>query len=87
MIHVRKYSPFVALAFGFLFTVAWIAAITWFPVYFVTSTILQMLSLTVTEITRIPAALPLFITGLGTLGLLGLRRKKKATALAARSKH
>ena len=87
MIHVRKYSPFVALAFGFLFTIAWIAAITWFPVYFVTSTILQMLSLTVTEITRIPAALPLFITGLGTLGLLGLRRKKKATALAARSKH
>ena len=87
MIHVRKYSPFVALAFGFLFTIAWIAAITWFPVYFVTSTILQMLSLTVTEITRIPAALPLFATGLGALGLLGLRRKKKAAALAARSKH
>ena len=78
MIHVRKYSPFVALAFGFLFTIAWIAAITWFPVYFVTSTILQMLSLT---------ALPLFATGLGALGLLGLRRKKKAAALTARSKH
>jgi hypothetical protein len=44
MLHVRKYSPFVALGFGFLFTIAWIAAITWFPVYFVASTILQMLS-------------------------------------------
>jgi hypothetical protein len=29
------------------------------------------------------AALPLFATGLGALGLLGWRRKKKAAALAA----
>jgi hypothetical protein len=31
----------------------------------------------------LPAALPLFATGLGVLGLLGWRRKKKAAALAA----
>jgi hypothetical protein len=31
----------------------------------------------------LPAALPLFATGLGALGLLGWRRKKKAPALAA----
>ena len=31
----------------------------------------------------LPAALPLFATGLGVLGLLGWRGKKKATALAA----
>jgi hypothetical protein len=83
MLHVRKYSPFVALAFGFFFTVAWIAAITWFLLYLVTSTILQMLSLTVTEITRIPAALPLFATGLGALGLLLWRSKRKAAAARA----
>jgi hypothetical protein len=33
--------------------------------------------------TPLPAALPLFATGLGGLGLLGWRRKKKAAALAA----
>ncbi len=33
--------------------------------------------------TPLPAALPLFATGLGALGLLGWRRKKKAAALAA----
>jgi hypothetical protein len=33
--------------------------------------------------TPLPGALPLFITGLGALGLLGWRRKKKAGALAA----
>jgi len=33
--------------------------------------------------TPIPAALPLFATGLGALGLPGWRRKKKAAALAA----
>ena len=34
--------------------------------------------------TPLPAALPLFATGLGALGLLGWRRKKKAaTAMAA----
>lgn len=33
--------------------------------------------------TPVPAALPLFVTGLGALGLLGWRRKKRAAALAA----
>jgi hypothetical protein len=33
--------------------------------------------------TPLPAALPLFATGLGALGLLGWRRKRKAAALAA----
>jgi hypothetical protein len=31
--------------------------------------------------TPIPAALPLFATGLGALGLLGWRRKRKAQAV------
>jgi hypothetical protein len=31
----------------------------------------------------LPAALPLFATGLGALGLLGWRRKRKAAALTA----
>ena len=44
MLDVRKYSPFVALAFGFLFTIVWITTIAWFPVHLVASTILQMLS-------------------------------------------
>jgi hypothetical protein len=34
-------------------------------------------------VTPIPAALPLFATGLGVMGLLGWRRKRKATAAAA----
>ena len=76
MLQVRKYSPFVALALGFLFTIAWIAALSWVPL----STILQLLPLTVAEITRIPAALPLFATGLGALSLLGWRRKRKQIA-------
>ena len=33
--------------------------------------------------TPLPAALPLFATGLGALGFLGWRKKKKATAPAA----
>jgi len=33
--------------------------------------------------TPLPTALPLFASGLGALGVLGWRRKKKATALAA----
>ena len=33
--------------------------------------------------TPLPAALPLFATGLGALGLLGWRRKRKAAAAAA----
>src|SRR5450759_5859565 len=33
--------------------------------------------------TPLPGALPLFATGLGALGLLGWRRKRKAAAVAA----
>ncbi len=33
--------------------------------------------------TPLPAALPLFATGLGALGLLGWRRKRKTPAVAA----
>jgi hypothetical protein len=33
--------------------------------------------------TPLPAALPLFASGLGAMGLLGWRRKRKAAALAA----
>jgi hypothetical protein len=33
--------------------------------------------------TPLPAALPLFATGLGAMGFFGWRRKRKATALAA----
>jgi len=33
--------------------------------------------------TPLPATLPLFASGIGGLGLLGWRRKKKATTLAA----
>jgi hypothetical protein len=33
--------------------------------------------------TPLPAALPLFVTGLGAMGLLGWRRKRKAAVLAA----
>ena len=33
--------------------------------------------------TPLPAALPLFVSGLGALGLLGWRRKRKAAVLAA----
>jgi len=38
-------------------------------------------SFTVTQ-TPLPAALPLFATGLGALGLLGWHRKRKAQAVA-----
>jgi hypothetical protein len=44
MLRVRNCSPFVALAFGFLFTIAWIATITWFPVQLLASTIMRVLS-------------------------------------------
>jgi hypothetical protein len=37
----------------------------------------------VASTTPLPAALPLFATGLGALGLLGWRRKRKAAAIAA----
>src|ERR1019366_3855344 len=36
-----------------------------------------------TSATPLPAALPLFATGIGALGLLGWRRKRKNAALAA----
>jgi hypothetical protein len=39
--------------------------------------------LSATSATPLPAALPLFATGLGALGLIGWRRKRKASALAA----
>jgi len=39
-------------------------------------------SFTVTEVVPLPAALPLFAGGLGALGLLGWRRKRKAAAAA-----
>jgi hypothetical protein len=42
----------------------------------------QDLTLSITA-TPLPAALPLFAGGLGALGLLGWRRKRKAAALAA----
>jgi hypothetical protein len=35
-----------------------------------------------TPATPLPATLPLFATGLGALGLLGWRRKRKAQAVA-----
>ncbi len=40
-------------------------------------------TLVISSVTPLPAALPLFATGLGALGLLGWRRKKKASAIAA----
>jgi len=39
---LRQYGPFVALGFGFLVTIAWVATIALFLVHLVTSTILQM---------------------------------------------
>jgi hypothetical protein len=36
-----------------------------------------------TGVTPLPAALPLFVTGLGALGLFGWRRKRKASAAIA----
>jgi hypothetical protein len=39
--------------------------------------------ITIQAETPLPAALPLFATGLGALGLIGWRRKKKVAALAA----
>ena len=52
------------------------------PVNGVTPTFNAAFSLDGVE-TPLPGALPLFATGLGALGLLGWRRKKKAAALAA----
>jgi hypothetical protein len=47
------------------------------------NTFLTDVSITQDEVaTPLPAALPLFATGLGGLGLLGWRRKRKAQAVA-----
>jgi hypothetical protein len=43
----------------------------------------QSFTLDIVAPTPLPAALPLFATGLGTLGLFGWRRKRKAAVLAA----
>jgi hypothetical protein len=43
----------------------------------------QILGTALAAETPLPAALPLFATGLGALGLLGWRRKRKAAALTA----
>jgi hypothetical protein len=45
--------------------------------------ILFSLSMAPVDATPLPAALPLFATGLGALGLLGWRRKRKAAAALA----
>jgi hypothetical protein len=47
--------------------------------------LVELTSFTVTPVsaTPLPAALPLFASGLGALGLLGWRRKRKNVALAA----
>jgi hypothetical protein len=42
----------------------------------------DILTTTTQSSTPLPAALPLFATGLGSLGLLGWRRKRKAQAIA-----
>jgi hypothetical protein len=44
MLFVRKYSSFVALSFGVLFTIVWMAFIAWFPANLIASTIMQILS-------------------------------------------
>ena len=45
--------------------------------------LLSINDVVVTSETPLPAALPLFVSGLGTLGVLGWRRKRKAAAVAA----
>ena len=44
MLRVRKYSPFVALAFGLLTTFVWIALLIWLPVHFVMPTVVKVFS-------------------------------------------
>jgi hypothetical protein len=54
-----------------------------FP-YFLTATVTQLTGFSALDATTpLPAALPLFATGLGALGLLGWRKKRKAAAFAA----
>jgi hypothetical protein len=51
--------------------------------YFALEGVLNGATFTAIPNTPLPAALPLFAGGLGVLGLLGWRRKRKAAALAA----
>ena len=44
MLFVRKYSSFVALSFGVLFTIVWMAFIAWFPANLIALAIIQILS-------------------------------------------
>jgi hypothetical protein len=48
-----------------------------------TALVFDLTNVSVASETPVPAALPLFATGLGGLGLLGWRRKKKAAPFAA----
>ena len=41
---LRKYSPSVALAFGLLITMIWIALLTWLPMHLVAPTIVKVFS-------------------------------------------
>ena len=52
------------------------------------NTFLSEVSVTPDEVaTPIPAALPLFATGIGVMGLLGWRRKRRAPEVALTNKH
>jgi hypothetical protein len=44
MVRVREYIPFVALAFGFLFTTVWIALMSWLPAHFLVAAAVKMFS-------------------------------------------
>lgn len=44
MLRVRQYIPFVVLAFGFIFTTAWVALMSWFPLQLIMSAASKMLS-------------------------------------------
>jgi hypothetical protein len=44
MLRVRQYIPFVALAFGFIFTTVWVALIGWFPVQIIMASAFKIFS-------------------------------------------
>ena len=48
-----------------------------------TATVTIVVNQAIVSTTPLPAALPLFATGLGAMGLFGWRRKRKAQAVAA----
>jgi hypothetical protein len=73
-------SGAIALAAGYLADVA--PGGTWAPVSNVSLLSEGDNNQTMAFVTPLPAALPLFATGLGALGLLGWRRKRKAQAAA-----